>query len=465
MKKILLTILSLFSFLSLAACNNQNNNTTTSIIPSTNEEEKDENVYLNDTVNEKVKFTGFYSSNLEYNYEYRDDYFDDSAEDNYIDLAKVSLLKALSCTVADDTNLTKAADYIVDFHTKCNYKDIYISDDYKIKTTKDTIGFVFASKYIMSNNKKTLLISITARGFKYDREWASNFTIGKEGNHAGFEAASSKIMNSLNTYLEKYNKDLNRGIELKFWISGYSRGGAVADLVSAKIRDNNIAKAENIYAYTFEAPASMLENDKEYNFIKNYINKNDIVPKIIPNTTGLIRPGVDFDYNVDKDINKVKENLAKISADFKYAEATKIEAMDTFIADLIEKAFSVFENVREEYTDNYQDSLVYFLDFMFSLDNEKFSKLTSTFKGMSIFELASVFSKDGFLKLLKTTFEKCEIEYDNEKITKFVDDIHPLVFEKIIGKVGYQNLILVYQNISAIAQCHMQEMTLAIIMS
>ena len=465
MKKILLAIISLFSFLSLVACNSQTNTTSSSITPSTSEEEKDENVYLNDTVNGKAKFTGFYANNLEYDYEYRDDYFDDSAETNYIDLAKISLIKALTCTVADENNLEKAADYIVDFHNKCKFSDIYISDDYKIKTSKDTIGFAFASKYIMSNNKKTLLISITVRGFKYNSEWASNFTIGKDGNHAGFDAASNKIMTALNTYLEKYNKDFKRGIELKFWISGYSRGGAVADLVSAKIRDNNIAKGENIYAYTFEAPASMQENDKEYNFIKNYINKNDIVPKIIPDTTGLIRPGVDYDFNVDKDITKVKEKIAKISPDFKYAEATGIESFDTFTTELVDNAFSVFENIREEYTDNYQDSLVYFLEFIFSLDNEKFSKLTSTFKNMSIFELASVFSKDGLLNLLKTTFEKCEIEYDNEKITKFVDDIHPLVFEKILNKVGFQNLGIIYQNISAIGQCHMQEMTLAIIMS
>ena len=41
---------------------------------------------------------------------------------------------------------------------------------------------------------------------------------------------------------------------VKIWITGYSRAGAVANLVAARLDEDSSYSQKDVYAYTFSAP-------------------------------------------------------------------------------------------------------------------------------------------------------------------------------------------------------------------
>ena len=71
------------------------------------------------------------------------------------------------------------------------------------------------------------------RGSKYDSEWASNLTAGAQGDIQGFYDASEKVNDRLRDYLAD-----NELTDVKLWITGYSRAGAVADLTAVYINEH-----------------------------------------------------------------------------------------------------------------------------------------------------------------------------------------------------------------------------------
>ena len=109
--------------------------------------------------------------------------------------------------------------------------------------------------------------------------------------------------------------------EVKLWVVGYSRGGAVANLTAAELSyPKNVPpevaekvtwNREDVYGYTFEAPqGTQFINTilKKYNNIKNIRNINDLVTYVAPSNWGFKRFGKDYllpswkymgdDYNI-----------------------------------------------------------------------------------------------------------------------------------------------------------------------
>ena len=82
----------------------------------------------------------------------------------------------------------------------------------------------------------------------YKLPWANNLTIGKTGNHAGFQSGANTVLAGLNNYLASYSTVNTR----KIWINGYSRSAAIGDIVAYTLVDNNLVKEDNLYAYLFE---------------------------------------------------------------------------------------------------------------------------------------------------------------------------------------------------------------------
>lgn len=150
--------------------------------------------------------------------------------------------------------------------------------------TKDSIGVVAARKQITDNkNNKYTLIALVVRGGGYGSEWASNFTIGINGEHEGFGMAKKEVLDFLQEYVSGIGADESQN--LKLWIVGFSRAAATANMVAGDLVKNKTISnltQENIYCYTFETPMGVLEDQAvgNYSNIHNTINFNDLVPLV-----------------------------------------------------------------------------------------------------------------------------------------------------------------------------------------
>ena len=115
-------------------------------------------------------------------------------------------------------------------------------------------------------------------------EWSSNCDIGDIStdapdddwvntlNHKGFDMTATRVMREINNFIME--SDLHPE-GLIYWVTGHSRGAAIANIVGA-----NLEKAgETAFTYTFAAPNCTLSEDAgSYRTIFNLINQDDFVP-------------------------------------------------------------------------------------------------------------------------------------------------------------------------------------------
>ena len=180
-------------------------------------------------------------------YCYTDDFFTKSGKEYD------EHLLTMSCNLAVSTFEIENSTYVTKLLRDIGFTDIK-TEDMTEKPTVDTIGTAIAHKKIGEND----LVAVAIRGEKYGAEWASNFIVGKDGNAKGFNDASVKVINRIKAYIEDNNLD-----NVKIWMCGYSRAGAVADLTGVYINKNpNEFKttADNLYIYTFETHAASCDD-------------------------------------------------------------------------------------------------------------------------------------------------------------------------------------------------------------
>ncbi|MEG1827180.1 MAG: lipase family protein [Gordonibacter sp.] len=155
--------------------------------------------------------------------------------------------------------------------------------------THDVAAYTFASKTIprTASAPSTTLVFVGIRG-SYGVEWLSNFNLSDaEGaaDHQGFRAAEDEIQRALTQYASTIGADPQH---TRILITGHSRGGAIANLLAARLdnlsdTDNQMAPASGIYAYTFAAPGATRAADQHnatYGNIFNIVNESDIIPQL-----------------------------------------------------------------------------------------------------------------------------------------------------------------------------------------
>ena len=226
-----------------------------------------------------------------YGFYYTDDYFKKPATKYNQSLATMSLCLALS--TYQDEKKEIYHENVKNLFGKCGFviegaDNTFQQKNYDIKTGTDTIACSFANKKIGDST----LVAVAVRSGGYGAEWASNLTLGSKGDHFGFNDASNKVYE----YLADYVNSRNITGKVKFWVTGFSRGGATANLLAAKL-DNTIDShpkitysKEDVYAYTFATPAGAVKSNnphsKKYNNIFNIINFHDLVPLVAPSQFG-----------------------------------------------------------------------------------------------------------------------------------------------------------------------------------
>ena len=237
---------------------------------------------------------------------YGDKYFEKSPYEydpqNDVSLATMTMALAMSAFGSNSKSYTDKSENAKDLLMKIGIPEDQIRTNswFKVKPTTDSIACIAGNKIISNENGTFTLIPVAIRGGGYEREWASNFTIGKNGQHDGFETARDNVL----SFLKAYIKEMNITGPVKFWVTGYSRAAATANLVSGALDDGVSFDADitydkdDVYAFCFEAPAGALSKKtrgtNKYNNIFNIINLSDPVPYVAPGAWKFSRYGKDY---------------------------------------------------------------------------------------------------------------------------------------------------------------------------
>ena len=245
-----------------------------------------------------------------YDYPYSDDYFRASPEEYNHDLARLTLGLALAAS-RNVEHPDAQDDNLVSFYQDIGFSRIE-TGTYSSKPSARSITFGIAEKTIGDRT----VIACSVCGGNYGAEWASNLEIGKTIRAAGFRDSSLIVKTAIEEYLKKNSVSGNTAL----WITGFSRGAAVANITAADFTESGIF--EDVYAYTFATPRTTKEPVRFGN-IFNIIQKEDVVPKIPLADWGFERFGRDL-YMVSPETDSDSGEITKEAASI-YREITGAE--------------------------------------------------------------------------------------------------------------------------------------------
>lgn len=288
---------------------------------------------------------------LEDTFCFSDSWFSKEPEERNDSLALVSM--QLSASAAEpDADGTGAA-----FLKDLGFENVgfrgFDSDD------PDDMAYTYATKQIGEGENKTTIVAVAVQSYSLDNKikkkgWTQNFVVNGEETPAGEHYALSKAAESALTGIAGLS-DESTG-KVKYWIMGHSRGGALANLIAAKLPARLGARNNGVYAYTFESPATVepeegqdVEND--YGYIHNYYCDDDVVTMVPPSAWGMKLYGKTYKLNTDEANAGMNAELAKIASDLEYTEG----AEPGKAGELIEKLVSVIKT-REAYSEKRVDT-------------------------------------------------------------------------------------------------------------
>lgn len=247
-----------------------------------------------------------------------------------IDFAVASMTSAEGDVLTATSQTWKNSSYsaaikeknVRDFLSTCGFSSVECMELDK-RPRNDSIGYTLGSKEITVWNAETeknetyTLIAVGVRGAGYGQEWASNISIGdpatgaipSNGRHYGFDHSAQIVCDGIRNYLSNHSITGN----VKYWVTGFSRAAAVANLVSGYLTDDRgtyLAAKKDIYGYTWECPqaASTRENALNYKNIHNILNPMDAVPKVSPDAFEHQRLGVDYQMPYHNNVTSTSQN-------------------------------------------------------------------------------------------------------------------------------------------------------------
>ncbi len=175
---------------------------------------------------------------------------------------------------------------------------------------------------LVLSHKDNLLLAVI-RGTR-DEEWYSNFNIGEGFEHAGFGKASDIVMQNITSYMHNHNL---MGENTDIFITGHSRGAAVANITAARLTDSGIFS--RVQAYTFACPnTTTSENALNpcYNNIVNIVNPQDFICYIPLAVWGYTRYGKTVELPSDSALGNFDELYSEMKKS--YFDSTKKELKD-----------------------------------------------------------------------------------------------------------------------------------------
>lgn len=258
--------------------------------------------------------------NLDAVYYYSDGYFSQTPDNYNESLSTMSLALTMSAfnprkTEFDNTmhndgyaNMFRNAKLLLS-DLGFESDNVYISDSFTKEPTKNSIAYIMGAKELSfsdENNKPYILLPIAVRGAGYGSEWTSNVTLGTSGEAQGFSEAAAQVIEGLDEFLGSDNtinvKEALAEGRVKFWVTGFSRAAATANITAKRLTDTYGENGNQIFSYCFETPKGGVDSqvkkeewtyNGKYLNLHNIINLGDIVPFVGPQEMGFKRYGVD----------------------------------------------------------------------------------------------------------------------------------------------------------------------------
>lgn len=188
-----------------------------------------------------------------------DEYFARSARIPNNNLAIASLLLSEAAYRESDVKNTLSAFGFDNFESYYEFSDNEI----------DRVAHIFASKRVVIGGRTCNIVAVVCRGTRGNQEWMSNV----KNAYSGFTEAALKVSSNLGSYL----KTLEPADDLKYLITGHSRGAAVSNIIGWFLTDD--FNQNNVYAYCFAPPNVIDKNNQSSNMnnIINLMNKDDYI--------------------------------------------------------------------------------------------------------------------------------------------------------------------------------------------
>lgn len=279
-------------------------------------------------------------THMDYRYFFMDEY-------NYYDeLAEMSLILSQSIYNRNNTNLTnlntlneKIGARLISRYLEADDDEKRSLNNYDYKTNY-AIGhkYVEYSKDNSANNYiKKMIIPIAIPGMTSisdarsygdigEIEWTKNAKIGEEQyNVKSYEVYAEMIKYDIDDYIRENH--LYGDYKRVYWITGYKEGGAIANILAAKLRD----MGATVYAYTFGSPMTIYNNPDEpgytktgysarYDCIFNVVNEDDAYAYMMPQSLGFSRYGMTC----------FASGKEKMSGSYNGSEEVRKETIETF---------------------------------------------------------------------------------------------------------------------------------------
>ena len=185
--------------------------------------------------------------------------------------------------------------------------DEYYNYDVNLNDSESKVAFSIASREIIdpsipdTQDQRMKVIAVVIRGGGYGAEWSNNFYVKNDaspGYHHGFYQASREVVDKLGDYIQRHCAD---GVKHKIWITGYSRGAAVANLTAGQIDQQESLVGEGMYAYTFATPSGTQSpiGTRYKSGLFNIVYAEDIVPMVALKEWGFGKNGTTLTFSMD----------------------------------------------------------------------------------------------------------------------------------------------------------------------
>lgn len=186
-----------------------------------------------------------------------------------------------------------------------------------VEDLRDTENFVISHKAVQYNNEDYELFILSLRGTDSVTQWTSNFDVGSDTTeyytitgthsdwtnkkeHKGFSVAAKRVDALVQSYIAAHT---TTGAKKIIYLTGHSRGAAVANILGAKYETSGAF--EKTFTYTFAAPytTTIDEADNTYKTVFNILNSDDAVVIMPPQQWGFRRYGITKKISVKNNVN------------------------------------------------------------------------------------------------------------------------------------------------------------------